>query len=64
MNRMSETFNMLKEASESGVTARLSKKENWTPDLVHVHVTRLVLGLVLGFLLACSLFPLFAEFYK
>lgn len=27
----------------------LTKKENWTPELIYVHKSRLILGVVLGF---------------
>lgn len=63
MNRIQETFDKIKEANSSNVNERLSKKENWTADLVYVHVTRLFIGVVMGFLLACSLFPLFLQIY-
>ena len=63
MNRIQETFDKIKEANSSNVSERLSKKENWTADLVYVHVTRLFIGLVMGFLLACSLFPLLFQVY-
>ncbi len=64
MNRPQETFDKIKEAISSNVNERLSDKKNWTPDLVYVHATRLLIGIVMGFLLACSLFPLFIEVYK
>ena len=64
MNRMKETFDMIRKAEKSGVNERLSKKENWTPDLVYVHVTRLFIGLVFGFLLCLSLQPVFQILFK
>ena len=29
----------------------LSKKENWTPQLTYIHRSRLLIGLILGFIL-------------
>lgn len=29
----------------------LTKKENWTPELIYVNKSRLIIGLILGFLL-------------
>jgi len=29
----------------------LTKDENWTPEMIYVHRTRLVLGVILGFIL-------------
>lgn len=28
----------------------LTKKENWTPELIYIHRSRLIIGLVLGFI--------------
>ncbi len=30
------------------ITHKLSKKENWTEELIYVHRTRLLLGVILG----------------
>jgi hypothetical protein len=30
----------------------LTKKENWTPEMVYIHRTRLIFGLLYGVLLA------------
>lgn len=37
----------------------LTKKENWTPLMVHIHRSRLIVGVVLGFMLGFSVGVLF-----
>jgi len=37
------------------ISNHLSKKENWTPELIWVHRTRFILGVILGFCMGFSL---------
>ncbi len=55
MKRMKQTLRMTREGYHEPVRMGLTKVENWTPLLVYIHVSRMIVGFILGFLLGISL---------
>lgn len=39
-----------REGAEESKRLKLDRKENWTPLLIYIHASRLILGAILGFL--------------
>lgn len=39
----------------SEISKKLSHRENWTKELAYVHITRLIVGFILGFIVGIIL---------
>lgn len=42
-------LDLMIEGQKEAMRIGLDKRENWTPLLIHIHATRLIIGLLLGF---------------
>ena len=45
------------EGAKEAERLELTKSENWTPLLIYIHVTRIIIGAIIGFLMGISLTP-------
>jgi hypothetical protein len=45
------------EGAQEAERLELAESKNWTPLLIYIHVTRITIGAIIGFLVGISLIP-------
>jgi hypothetical protein len=56
---MINIYNICKKGYEESKNIGLSKRENWTPILIYIHISRIIIGYILGIIVGICISFLF-----